>query len=89
METQTELDGNSINEYASIIRENIKNIRLFYGWTQMQLADEAGLNDGFLGFVEQGRTRPTLTTLVKVSRALDVTPALLLTPQGYKKITRD
>lgn len=41
--------------------------------SQEQLALEAGLNPAFLGHLERGLKSPTITTLGKLVRALDIT----------------
>jgi len=74
-------------DYFEIIIENVRQIRKHYQWTQHDLCLEAGLNRTHIGFIEQRRVNPTITTLVDVAWALDVSPALLITPEGYKTIT--
>ena len=41
--------------------------------SQEQLALQAGINPAFLGHLERGLKSPTITTLEKLARALDIT----------------
>lgn len=57
------------------IRERRREVKL----SQEGLADLAGFHRTFMGAVERGETNPTLDTLERVSKALGMTPAGLLT----------
>jgi len=74
-------------DYYDIIRENIKQIRRYYGWTQLDLSEEAEVSKSLVGFIEQKRAFPTIGTLLNIAAALGVQPSLLLTRNGYCKIT--
>jgi transcriptional regulator with XRE-family HTH domain len=50
----------------------IKALREKRGWTQQQLADEAGISRTYLARIETARHDPTLTSLEKIARALKV-----------------
>lgn len=54
------------------IAENIKRAREAKGWTQVELAKKAGLDDNSVAKIEQGVSRPKGLTLVKIIRALGV-----------------
>lgn len=41
-------------------------------WSQENLALRAGLNPAFLGHIERGLKQPTVTTLDKIAKALDM-----------------
>lgn len=51
----------------------IRHFRHLRGLSQEQLALQAGLNTAFLGHLERGLKSPTITTLEKLVRALDIT----------------
>lgn len=51
----------------------IRYFRHLRGLSQEQLALQAGLNTAFLGHLERGLKSPTITTLEKLVRALDIT----------------
>lgn len=42
------------------------------GYSQEQLAAESGIDRSHVGFIEQGRRRPTLTTLQKITDTLGI-----------------
>jgi transcriptional regulator with XRE-family HTH domain len=48
------------------------------GLTQAKLAEKAGVTSNYVGVLERGLKLPTLDTLVKMARALDLRPAELL-----------
>lgn len=41
------------------------------GMSQEKLAAECDIDRSHIGFIEQGRRRPTLSTLYKIAKALD------------------
>lgn len=51
----------------------IRRFRHLRGLSQEQLALQAGLNTAFLGHLERGLKSPTITTLEKLVKALDIT----------------
>ncbi len=40
--------------------------------SQELLASDSGIDRSHLGFIEQGRRRPTLSTLYKITRSLNI-----------------
>jgi transcriptional regulator with XRE-family HTH domain len=54
--------------FASVLRQ----LREERGWSQEQLAAQAGLNRSYLGEIERGRAMPTLTTVAKLANALEI-----------------
>lgn len=48
--------------------------------TQETLADRAGLGNRFLQDIEAGNKQPTITTVFRLAKALDLTPGELLDP---------
>lgn len=57
--------------------ENLRAIRKKRGLTQVQLAEKAGIGQGFLSKLEKGDTNITLDKIRDIAAALDVHPALL------------
>lgn len=55
------------------IGARIRYFRHLRGLSQEQLALQAGLNTAFLGHLERGLKSPTITTLEKLVRAMDIT----------------
>ncbi|MGN1394040.1 MAG: helix-turn-helix domain-containing protein [Succinivibrionaceae bacterium] len=50
----------------------LKTVRTSKGWSQEKMALEAGLNPAFLGHLERGLKSPTLSTVDKILKALDM-----------------
>ena len=48
----------------------LRRIRLASGLTQEQLGLEAGVQRNFVSLIETGQNQPTITTIVKLARAL-------------------
>jgi transcriptional regulator with XRE-family HTH domain len=60
--------------FGKVLRE----YRLKSGFSQEGLADEAGCDRTFVGMLERGQRQPTLETLFKLSKALNVAAATLV-----------
>lgn len=54
------------------IGENIRKFRKKRKFTQMDLAASCGFEESSIGRLENGNTNPTIKTLLKLSKALDV-----------------
>lgn len=64
-----------------ILAKNIKQFRLKLGYSQEELADLCGCHRTYVGSVERGERNITLATLASLSKALGVSPIILLTPE--------
>jgi len=62
---------NSSNIYNQI-GKNIANFRQKKGFTQEKLALNAGLNRAYIGYIERGERKPTVTTLAKIAKTLNI-----------------
>ncbi len=60
------------------LTKRLKQYRAARRWTQQQLADAVGFSRAYIARLEIGRHDPTLSTLVKVARALRVKVTRLL-----------
>lgn len=58
--------------------QNVRSLRLARGWTQEDLAHEAGLAPVQVSRIERGRREIRLTTLLRLLRALRASPTELL-----------
>ena len=67
-----------------ILGQRIRRHRLQKKLTQEQLAEQVGVSPAFLGHVERGSRIPSLETLMKLCRALAVTPNALLGDPGQE-----
>lgn len=48
----------------------LRRVRLAAGLTQEQLALQAGVQRNFVSLIETGQNQPTITTIVKLAKAL-------------------
>jgi transcriptional regulator with XRE-family HTH domain len=60
----------------------IREFRLRLGYSQEVLAEKCGLHRTYIGGVERGERNISLENIVRIARALRVTPSQLL--QGIK-----
>jgi len=60
----------------------LRHARLVKGWSLYQLATEAGCSEGFVSKVEHDKTRPSLATLHRLVKALDINFASLFSDEG-------
>jgi XRE family aerobic/anaerobic benzoate catabolism transcriptional regulator len=59
--------------------------RLQRGWTLREIAQRSGVSSRFLVQLESGRGNISVRRLADVARALEITPALLLTPRNSRR----
>lgn len=55
-----------------IIGERIHEARQTQGLTQEILAERANIDRSHMGFIEQGRRQPTISTLYKLTQVLNI-----------------
>lgn len=56
------------------IGQNLRKLRERKGISQEQLALNAGLNRAYIGYIERGERNPSTDTLVKIAKALKISP---------------
>jgi len=59
-------------DLKKMIGARIEEIRSKRGITQDQLSERMEINPKYLSSIERGKENPTLNTLIKLSRALEV-----------------
>lgn len=57
------------------IGHRMKELRIFYGLTQQELADRLELSKGFISQLERNLTSPSIGTLLDIIQCLGTTPA--------------
>jgi transcriptional regulator with XRE-family HTH domain len=80
-QSQTEMPvrvGEKPSAPARLFGANLKWARKRSGLTKEQLALDAGVDRSTIGAIEKGEIEPSLPKLLKLARALDIPPALLL-----------
>ena len=63
---------------AEIFGKRVRELRLKVGWTQEQLAEAAGITTTYTSDLERGTKVPSLTVLLRISRAFRVSVGELL-----------
>lgn len=63
---------------GAVFGSSIRRLRESRGWTQEQLAEQAEMSVTYLGFIERGENVPTLTIILKLADALNVSPGRLV-----------
>jgi transcriptional regulator with XRE-family HTH domain len=56
---------------------SLRRLRLAKGWTQERLAEHADLHPTYVGGIERGERNVGLENIIKLARALGVSPAAL------------
>ncbi len=54
------------------IGKNLRRARKGAGLTQERLAEKVNVSTSYIGFIEQGRSTPSLEVLVKIAKALRI-----------------
>lgn len=64
----------AIRAFAAAVRA----CRIDRGWSQEELAFQAGLHRNYVSGLERGIRNPSLTTIVALADALELTPSALV-----------
>ena len=78
MQTQSKTRTDDYQQFLFDTGRLIQDARKARGLTQEQLAEIADMDRVGVGYIEQGRRAPKLSTLYKISKALGVQPAELI-----------
>ena len=65
-------------DWPAVLGRNVRAMRHARGLTQEQLAHDALIDLTYLGGIERGRRNPSLSVIVRIAKAVGVTPAELL-----------
>ena len=74
---------------ADKVGERIYRLRTMKKLSQMEVAYEAGISQGFLAMVETKKKHPNLVTVFKLAKALKVNPAVLFTDSDSTDFERE
>jgi transcriptional regulator with XRE-family HTH domain len=69
-------------ELRAIFCKNIKNFRMHNNWSQVALAQKAGVSVNFINDIEAGKKWASPATMIKIATALGVSVYELLKPPG-------
>ena len=62
----------SLDAYLARLGQRIVNLRKAKGWNQQELANQAGINRTYISAAERGKQNLTLSIVMKLANALDV-----------------
>ena len=62
----------SVDQIYTELGKRIVKARNEKGISQEKLAANSGIDRSHMGFIEQGRRKPTLSTLFKIAKSLDI-----------------
>lgn len=62
----------SIDKVYAELGKRILKARTDRGMSQERLATDSGIDRSHMGFIEQGRRKPTLSTLSKIAKSLNL-----------------
>ena len=65
------------DEFMRSLGKRIASVRKQKGFTQEQLAAEAELDRVAIAYIETGKRRPKVSSIYKISAAMNVDPAYL------------
>lgn len=71
-------DQPDVSVEAEIFGKRLRQLRLEAGWTQEQFAEAAGITTTYTSDLERGTKVPSLTILLRISRAFRMPVADLL-----------
>ncbi|MGH7157570.1 MAG: helix-turn-helix domain-containing protein [Candidatus Saccharimonadales bacterium] len=66
------MKASSIDHIYTELGKHIIKARNNKGMSQEKLATNSGIDRSHMGFIEQGRRKPTLSTLFKIAKSLDI-----------------
>jgi methanogenic corrinoid protein MtbC1/DNA-binding XRE family transcriptional regulator len=61
----------TVDDYFERLGHRVQELRSARGWTQQQLADEAGLDRTYISGLEHGKQNPTIGALLRLAAALE------------------
>ncbi|MDK2821405.1 MAG: hypothetical protein PWP31_1370 [Clostridia bacterium] len=68
----------TIMDEGSSLGNRLRQTREERGLTQAQLAEAAGVSAGLIGQIEKGKVHPSLKTLEKIGKVLDISPCYFI-----------
>lgn len=70
------MESQALNNLGRIIREKRESL----GLTQIEVAENAGLDRNYIGMVERGERNPSYLSLLKIAKGLNMTVDHLIKP---------
>jgi len=60
------------SDVCILVGKRIRSLRKARGWRQLDLAEQAGINENYVSDLELGRKEPCLNTLLTLSKAFEM-----------------
>lgn len=76
-------------EIKQLIGSRIKELRRLKNMSQETLSEKVGISSKYLSSIERGKENPTLDTLIRLSKALDVELYDMFALSHHGKTARD
>ncbi|MEA2415579.1 MAG: hypothetical protein QOI58_2236 [Thermoanaerobaculia bacterium] len=70
--SSTIVEAQGVAIEAEVFGKRLRQLRLATGWTQEQFAEAAGITTTYTSDLERGTKVPSLTILLRISRAFKV-----------------
>jgi transcriptional regulator with XRE-family HTH domain len=77
-------DGIHVQTVQQALGDRIRRLRGKHGWSQEQFAGACGLHRTYMGHVERGEKNVSLSTVVRIARALGIPISRLLDGSGHR-----
>ena len=61
-----------MSKICSLMGKRLRDLRESRGWSQEELAEKSDLDSTYIGGIERGRRNPSLVSLAKLARALNI-----------------
>ena len=74
------MEDKSKQDYQIIFGESLRKLRVQADFSQEELAERAGIDRSYLGGIERGEHNLALINIIKIAKALNLSPHRLLEP---------
>lgn len=74
-----------IDKELTQVIDRVREIRLHRSMSQLELAEKANISQSFLASLEAGKKSPSVTTILKLAKALEINPGDLFTKNFTNK----
>jgi transcriptional regulator with XRE-family HTH domain len=85
--TEREKDSDA-DAFTQAVGESIRRARQERGWTQVELAEKAGLSGNYVARLERGEVGPSLFVAQRLCEALDTDLDSLTSPKPARATTK-
>ena len=74
-----------ISEQETLVLKRLKQVREEAKLSQLELSYKSGVSQNMITYIETGKRTPTLTTLLKLCKALNINPSVLFIETDKQK----